>query len=149
MFPGFRGVRSLTSCHFQRVRVHLLELNWGEHPEGAVSALAIVEDLQVLEDHVRQLDSVRHRRLLSSSTCIRAQNDSTPVLSKQSPMEPIEGSSPERLARSVKAQDVNWVPWSEWISVPAGWRLWMAMPRALVAREAEGRGIDGPPNHPA
>ena len=29
-------------------------------------------------------------------------------LSLQSPMDPIQGTSPESLARLVKAQDVNW-----------------------------------------
>ena len=46
----------------------------------------------------------------SSSTCMRDQNDSTMALSKQSPTEPIEGSSPELTARWVNAQEVNWVP---------------------------------------
>ena len=33
----------------------------------------------------------------------------------------------------VKAQEVNWVPWSEWTIVPGGGcRFWMAMPNAFV-----------------
>jgi hypothetical protein len=44
---------------------------------------------------------------LSNSTCILAQNDSTTALSKQSPIEPIEGTSPESMARRVNAQEVN------------------------------------------
>jgi len=32
-------------------------------------------------------------------------------------MLPIEASSPESLARLVKAQDPNCVPWSEWMMV--------------------------------
>ena len=43
----------------------------------------------------------------NSSTCIRDQNDSIIALSKQSPTEPIEGSSPESIARGVNAQEVN------------------------------------------
>jgi hypothetical protein len=38
---------------------------------------------------------------------MRDQNDSIIELSKQSPMLPIEASSPESLARLVKAQDLN------------------------------------------
>jgi hypothetical protein len=54
---------------------------------------------------------VLQRRRLSSSTCMRAQNDSTTALSKQSPIEPIEATSPDSLARRVKAHEVKWVPW--------------------------------------
>jgi hypothetical protein len=49
---------------------------------------------------------------LSNSTCMRLQKDSMTALSKQSPTEPIDGSNPESIARRVKAQDVNCVPWS-------------------------------------
>ena len=51
---------------------------------------------------------VRQRLRSNSSTCIRDQNDSIIALSKQSPTEPIEGSSPESIARCVNAQEVNW-----------------------------------------
>ena len=51
---------------------------------------------------------VRHRLRLSTSTCIRDQNDSIMALSKQSAMLPMDGTSPEALARSVNAQDPNW-----------------------------------------
>jgi hypothetical protein len=40
-----------------------------------------------------------------SSTCIRLQNDSMTALSKQSPIEPIEGTSPESIARRVNAHE--------------------------------------------
>ena len=52
-------------------------------------------------------------------------------------MEPIDGTSPDGLTRSVKAHDVNCTPWSEWTITP-GWgsRLAMAMPSALVTRAA-------------
>ena len=70
-------------------------------------ALPLVEDLQMLEDRVCQLDPGSPPSPSSSSTCIRARNDSTTALSKQSPMEPIEGRSPDRLARSVNADEVN------------------------------------------
>ena len=64
---------------------------------------------------------------------MRPQNDSITELSKQSPIEPIDATSPDSCARRVKAQEVNCVPWSEWMIVPAGgWRFWMAMPNAFV-----------------
>jgi hypothetical protein len=62
--------------------------------------------------------------------------DSIIALSKQLPTEPIEGTSPESSARLVNAQDVNCVPWSEWITVPSGRRPSMAIPGALVTRAA-------------
>jgi hypothetical protein len=31
---------------------------------------------------------------------------------------PVELVSPRRRTFSVKAQDVNWLPWSEWMTVP-------------------------------
>ena len=51
---------------------------------------------------------VRQRRRLSSSTCMRAQNDSITALSKQSPIEPIDTARPASRARWVNAQEVNW-----------------------------------------
>ena len=48
----------------------------------------------------------------SNSTCIRLQKDSMTALSKQSPTEPIDGSSPDSTARRVNAQELNCVPWS-------------------------------------
>jgi hypothetical protein len=54
-----------------------------------------------------------------------------------SPIEPIDGTSPERLARSVKAHEVNCTPWSEWM-IPPDWgsRLAIAIPRALLTSAA-------------
>src|ERR1700730_14856200 len=52
-----------------------------------------------------------------SSICMDPQNDSMGALSQQSPTVPIEPMSPRRRTFSVKAQDVNWGPWSEWITV--------------------------------
>jgi hypothetical protein len=43
-----------------------------------------------------------------SSTCIRLQNDSITALSKRSPTEPIDGTSPELSARRVNSHEVNW-----------------------------------------
>ena len=47
----------------------------------------------------------------------------------------------------MKAQEVNWTPWSEWITVPPVGlsRLSIAMPRALVTSAAVGAAsIDQP-----
>lgn len=48
---------------------------------------------------------VRQRCRSRSSTCIRDQKDSIIALSKQSPIEPIDGTSPESSALRVKAHD--------------------------------------------
>lgn len=48
---------------------------------------------------------------------MRLQNDSMTALSKQSPMDPIDGTNPESTARWVNAHDVYCVPWSEWMIV--------------------------------
>jgi hypothetical protein len=57
---------------------------------------------------------------------------------------PSEGSRPAFLALEVKAQEVNWVPWSPWMIAPGeGLRESMAIPGAFVARSATcgGEGI--------
>ena len=51
---------------------------------------------------------VRQRCLLSSSTCILAQNASIIALSYGEPTAPIEGASPAVRTFSLKAQEVNW-----------------------------------------
>ncbi len=48
-----------------------LMLDRGEHPDRAVAALTVVEDLEVAEHGVGKLDAVFQRRRLSSSVCIR------------------------------------------------------------------------------
>ena len=50
----------------------------------------------------------------------------------------MDGTSPDSFARRVKAHEVNWTPWSEWITVPggSGERLPVAMLGAFVARAA-------------
>ncbi len=52
-----------------------------QHAETRVAPAAVVEDLEVLEDRVRELDGVFQRRESSSSTCIRDQNASIIALS--------------------------------------------------------------------
>src|SRR3954471_20668051 len=54
-------------------------------------------------------------------------------------MLPIDGSSPDSLARRVNTHEMNWVTWSEWITVVVdGARFWIAMPSAFVASDALG-----------
>ena len=49
----------------------------------------------------------------------------------------MDGTNPERLARSVNAQEVNCTPWSEWMMPPpCGSRFVMAMLSALVTSAA-------------
>jgi len=51
-----------------------------------VTALAVVEDLEVLKDRIRELDACPPGLAVQgSSTCIRLQNDSIIALSKQPP----------------------------------------------------------------
>ncbi len=45
----------------------------------------------------------------------------------------MDGTSPDSWARWVNAQEVNWVPWSECMTVPgSGWRFSIAIPNAEV-----------------
>ena len=79
---------------------------------------------------------VRHFCQLSSSVCSRPQNDSITALSSPSPTDPMEGSKPAWRTRSLKLQQVNRVPWSEWITVPVvGVRSVSAIGSALVTSE--------------
>ena len=75
-----------------------------------MAPLSVVQDLQVLKIAVTSSTRVRQRCRSSSSTCIRDQNDSTTALSKQAPTPPIEGTSPDALARWLNAQEVNCTP---------------------------------------
>src|SRR6266496_975310 len=53
---------------------------------------------------------VFHLVRFKSSVWSRAQKDSITALSKASPTDPIDGTKPARRTRSLKAQEVNWVP---------------------------------------
>jgi len=56
-------------------------LGGGEHAEGGVSPLAVVEDLEVFENMALASSTrVRQRRRLRSSVCILPQNDSMTAL---------------------------------------------------------------------
>lgn len=54
--PSFVEPAHLTSGYGLACEVYVLELDRCQHPEGAVPALAIVEDLEVLEHRVGQFD---------------------------------------------------------------------------------------------
>ena len=100
----------------------LLELNRGKHAERGVAARRLWKISVYSKIALASSTRVRHRWRSRSSTCIWLQNDSMTALSKQSPTEPIDGRRPESIARRVNAQEVNCVPWSEWITVPSGRR---------------------------
>lgn len=53
MFPRFRGVSSPDFMRLPMGRCASSRTQRGQHPQSAVPALAVVEDLQVLEDRVR------------------------------------------------------------------------------------------------
>ena len=57
------------------------ELYRSAHAEGGVAPLAVVENLQVIEDRIGQLDAGFPSFRLSSSVCILPQNDSMTALS--------------------------------------------------------------------
>src|SRR5215469_4731319 len=83
---------------------------------------------------------VRHGWRLSSSTCIEPQNDSMGALSKQSPTVPIELTRPRRRTFWVKAHEVYWLPWSEWMTVLAEiFLVAPALARASLTRAASQR----------
>jgi hypothetical protein len=88
--------------------VELLVLDRSSHPEGAVAALPVVENLKVFEDRVGEFDAGLPAFAVEELVCIRPQNDAMPALSKQSPIEPIEATRPASWVRRVKAQEVNW-----------------------------------------
>jgi hypothetical protein len=84
-----------------------------------------------------------------TSTCIRDQNDSIMEMSKQSAMLPIDGSSPEALARSVKAQEPPCDPRSECTTTtPLGRRRATAVRSAMTASCAVIRSSSGVAHDP-
>ena len=85
-------------------------LHWAEHAQGGVSTLSVMEDFQVLEERGGQLQPGAPPSAVEQFDLDSGPEDSIIALSTQSPMEPIEGSRPEALARWVKAQDPNCTP---------------------------------------
>jgi hypothetical protein len=107
MFPGFREVSMFDFMPRRTGRRASSRTRSVSASQESYGAAAVVEDLDVLDDRVRELDSILHLRRSSSSTCIRAQNDSTTASMERSPIEPIEATSPESRARLVDAHEVN------------------------------------------
>ena len=104
-----------------------------------MAAFGVVEVVDVIGHGGGQLDGGGHLRVLSSSTCSLAQNDSMAALSKQSPTVSNEPSRPHRRMFSPKLQDVNWVPWSACrIVEPLSVRLSTAMLTALLTSAVSG-----------
>jgi len=83
---GWLGGDLLKSAAF----VLFLEAGWGEVAEGGVSAVVVVEGLDVVEDLAGELASAGHDWGRMSSFFKVAKNDSATALSKQSPRLPIE-----------------------------------------------------------
>ena len=88
-----------------------LELTRRQHTERRVSALTVMEDLEILEESGGQLQARGPGCRSRSSTWTRLRNDSITALSKQVPTPPIEGSRPTSWARRVKAHEPYCVPW--------------------------------------
>lgn len=61
--------------------MYVLVFDRGEHPDGAVSPLAVVEYLNVFEHLLTSSTRVFHLFRFSSSVCMRPQNDSMTALS--------------------------------------------------------------------
>ncbi len=112
-----------------------LELDRCEHTQRRVSTLAVVNDLQVLEDGVGQLDACPVEHLDLHAAPERFHERVVEAIADRFHRR----SKPESMARRVNAQDVNCVPWSLWMMVSSlGRRCSMAMPSALVTRAALG-----------
>jgi len=113
MCPGFRGVGPLDShataspsrCSISYsigVRIQrLLRRRWRLWEILRYSEIASANSIRVF-----------HRQRFSGSVRMRPQNDLMTLLSKQSPIEPIDATSPDSWARRVNAQDVDCAPWS-------------------------------------
>ena len=106
MWRGFRGVGRLDS--HATVSPSRWRFSYSIGVRIPRLPLAVVEDLEVVEHRVGQLDARLPLPAVESSVCMRPQNDSMTELSKQSPIEPIDATSPNSCARRVNAQEVNW-----------------------------------------
>ena len=79
-------------------------------PEGAVAALAVIEDLDVVENFGAQLGPCRPARRWMSSFLRVAKKLSATALSKQSPLLPIDCEIPALRACWPNASDTNCPP---------------------------------------
>ena len=75
------------------------------------------------------------------------QNDSIMALSKESPIVPNDGISPDERILLVNAHEVNCTQWSAWTIPPtAGCRFLIAISSALTTRAESLRVVDRPAN---
>ena len=88
----------------------VLEVCGRAHAERSVAALAVVEDLDVVEDLVRSSAFCGHGRRLTSSFLSVAKKLSATALSKQSPRLPIDWAIPAALAVCPNASETYWLP---------------------------------------
>jgi hypothetical protein len=109
MFPGFPGVGLLDGGHATgSARLICSSYSMGvSMPSDECLRRRLWKISRYSNRALASSIRVRHRCRLSSSVCTRPQKDSITALSQQSPIDPIEGTSPEARARSVKAQEVN------------------------------------------
>jgi len=88
------------------------------HPEGGVASLPVVEDFEVFEDSVGQRDAGAAAATVEEFDLHQGPKRFHQRVIKSSPgLTPMEGTRPDWWARSVNAQEVKGVPWSEWITV--------------------------------
>ena len=90
--------------------VQLLEFNRGAPAQGAVASLPVMEDLQVLKDRIGELDASGPSPAIQQLGLHAGPEGLDYGVVVASPMVPIEGSSPESLARWVNAHEVYCEP---------------------------------------
>jgi hypothetical protein len=89
--------------------------------DRGVPAAGVVEGLHVLEDRRGQLVPGLPVVPVEQLQLQRPKNDSARLLSKQSPIDPMDPSRPAARRRLPNAHDVYWLPWSVWQTVlPSG-----------------------------
>ena len=81
--------------------------------ERGVATMGIVPTLDELEDCHPRLDLGLEPAAVEQLAFRVAKKLSAIALSKQSPIEPIEGRTPASRQRWPKAIEVYWLPWSE------------------------------------
>ena len=78
-----------------------------------VASLSVVEDLDVVKYGVGEIQSgAPFLSVQKFYLHVRPDGFLSMALSKQSPIVPNEGISPEERILLVKAHEVNWTPWS-------------------------------------
>ena len=92
--------------------------------------MGVIPSLDELEDGSARLVVVVEVRAVEQLAFEGAKKLSAMALSKQSPTEPIDGTTPHRRQRSPKAKEVDWQPWSQWGMTESGRRCSTAMSSA-------------------